>query len=210
MPALFAAALLGFVPAAAADGAPSAGAYILSSGQLRSGAPVPNFHARDIYGTTICLEDLLRTGRKPLIAFWSMYCQACVQKFKAMIAVQKQFGARGLEVISVNTDGEYKRGEQEIRDFVADFESQHGVKVNFPVLYDERNWLPQAMSIEFLPTIVTVDPQSRVLEFYQKFGEVDEQDIVRGITDLAERMLAAFDAAGPAAFPASSSCPQKH
>jgi thiol-disulfide isomerase/thioredoxin len=152
----------------------------------------------------------MRSGRKPLIAFWSMYCQACVQKFDAMIAVQKKYGHQGLTVISVNTDGEYKRGEKEIRDFVAGYERQHNVTVNFPVLYDERNWLPQAMGIEFLPTILTVDPQSRVLEFYQKFGEVDEEDIVRGISGLAERMLAAYAAAPAPAAPASSNCPQKH
>ena len=200
--------------APAADGAPSAGAYILSTGQLRIGAPVPNFHARDIYGTVVCFEDLVRAGRKPLIAFWSMYCQACVQKFNAMVSVQRKYGHQGLTVISVNTDGEYKRGEQEIRDFIADYEREHGIKVNFPVLYDERNWLPQAMSIEFLPTILTIDPQSRVLEFYQKFSEVDDEEIVRGISGLAERMLAAYaagpPAASPAASPGSSSCPQKH
>ena len=213
VPAVLLAAFSALLPDAAtsaADSPPSAGAYILSTGQLRTGAPVPNFHARDIYGTTICLEELMRSGRKPLIAFWSMYCQACVQKFNAMIAVQKKYGHQGLTVISVNTDGEYKRGEREIREFVAAYEREHGVTVNFPVLYDERNWLPQAMSIEFLPTIVTVDPQSRVLEFYQKFSEVDDADIVRGIAGLAERMLAAYAAAGPVTRPATSGCPQKH
>jgi thiol-disulfide isomerase/thioredoxin len=211
-PAALLLALAGLLPAAAgaADEPQSAGAYILSTGQLRRGVAVPNFHARDIYGTVICLDDLLRSGRKPLIAFWSMYCQACVQKFDAMVAVQKKFADQGVSVISVNTDGEYKRGEQEIRDFIADYERQHNLKVNFPVLYDERNWLPQALSIEFLPTILTLDPQSRVLEFYQKFGEVDEEEIIRGITGLAERMLAAYPAGGAAPQPASSSCPQKH
>lgn len=210
--AVLLATLAALAPAAAlaADSPPSAGAYILSAGQLRTGAAVPNFHGRDIYGATVCLEDLVRSGRKPLIAFWSMYCQACVQKFNAMIAVQKKYGHQGVTVISVNTDGEYKRGEREIRDFIAAYEREHGVAVNFPVLYDERNWLPQAMSIEFLPTIITVDPQSRVLEFYQKFSETDDADIERGISGLAERLLAAYAAAGTVTLPASSSCPQKH
>lgn len=207
---LLAFAMLPPVAAPAADATPSAGAYILSTGQLRAGAPVPNFHARDIYGTVVCFEDLVRSGRKPLIAFWSMYCQACVQKFNAMVTVQKKYGHQGLTVISVNTDGEYKRGEQEIRDFIAGYERQHDIKVNFPVLYDERNWLPQAMSIEFLPTILTIDPQSRVLEFYQKFGEDDDEEIVRGISALAERMLAVYASTPPAASPASANCPQKH
>jgi thiol-disulfide isomerase/thioredoxin len=196
--------------ATAADGPPSAGAYILSTGRLRTGAPVPAFHARDIYGKVVCLEDLMRSGRKPLIAFWSIYCKACVQKFNAMIAVQKKYGDRGVTVISVNTDGEYKRSEQEIREFIAAYEREHDVTVNFPVLFDARNWLPQAMNIEFLPTIVTVDPQSRVLEFYQKFSEVDDADILRGISGLADRLLAAHPARDPAAPLAPLNCPETH
>jgi hypothetical protein len=66
------------------------------------------------------------------------------------------------------------------------------------------------MNIEFLPTIVTVDPQSRVLEFYQKFNEADDEDVLRGIAGLAERMLASYPAAGPAAPSAPPSCPEKH
>ena len=188
MPAVLLLALAAFRPdgAAAADGPPSAGAYILSGGHSgrRTGPRFPRAgHLRD--------SGLPRgpraLGAQAALAFWSMYCQACVQKFNAMIAVQKQYGERGVAVISVNTDGEYKRGEQEIRDFIAEYERQHGIKVNFPVLYDERNWLPQTMNIEFLPTIVTVDPQARVAEFYQKFDEADDERNPPGISGAARR-----------------------
>ena len=204
-------ALLVGLPARAAEQAPhSAGAYIRAIGQLKVGDPVPAFRAKDIYGAEVCLQDLLASGRKPLLAFWSVFCKACVEKFNALVTVQTRFAGSGIAVISVNTDGEYQKSEQAIRDFVADYEKQNAIKINFPVLYDERNWLPQVMNIEFLPTIVTVDPQSRVLEFYQKFNEVDDADILRGIAGLAERMLASYPAAGPAAPSAPPSCPEKH
>lgn len=177
--------------ARASDQAPlSAGAYILSAGKLKAGDRVPAFRAKDIYGVDVSFEDLIASGRKPLLAFWSMYCQACTEKFKAMVTVQARFADRGIAVISINTDGEYRRGAQEIRDFIARYEREHGFKVNFPVLYDERNWLPAAMGIEFLPTIVTVDPQHRVAGFYQKFGETTEEAILSGIESLARELLA--------------------
>lgn len=204
------AALVGAASPAALPAAPlSAGAYINAAGQLGVGDPVPMFHARDIYGTVICIEDLLRAGRKPMLAFWSMYCKACLEKFTSMIAIQKKYGHQGLLVISINTDGEYKRGEKAIREFIADFERRRGVKVNFPVLYDERNWVPQAMNIEFLPTIITVDPAGRVMEFYQSFGESSQEEILEGIAGLAQRQMDSFPAgAPPTAGP--SRCPQKH
>jgi hypothetical protein len=67
-----------------AASAPSAGSYILPSGQLRRGDLVPRFQAVDIYGVEVDLEKLLRAGKHPLLAFWSMYCKSCVDKFDAM------------------------------------------------------------------------------------------------------------------------------
>lgn len=186
------------LPAAAGDYlAPSAGAYIREVGTLQAGDPVPRFKAQDIYGTVLSLEDLMRDGKKPLLAFWSMYCQACVEKFDAMVLVQNKYGAQGLRVISVNTDGEYQKGEQTIREFIDGYERKHRIKINFPVLYDERNWVPAAMHIEFLPTIVTVGPDGTVAGFYQKFDETSEAEIIAGIESLVKKMLAAYPAGSP-------------
>jgi len=160
--------------------APSAGSYILPAGQLRRGDLVPRFQAVDIYGVEVDLEKLLRAGKHPLLAFWSMYCKSCIDKFDAMTTIQTRYASQGLVVISINTDGEYRRGPQMVRDFIADYERRHGVKANFPILYDERNWVAQAMNVEILPTIVTVDEAGRVGNFYQSFGKSTRRDVSAG------------------------------
>jgi peroxiredoxin len=185
----------------------SAGAYIRPIGQIKIGDPIPPFRAKDIYGAEVCLQDLLASGRKPLLAFWSIFCQACVEKFNALVSVQSRFADRGIAVISVNTDGEYQKGEQAIREFIADYEKTHALKINFPVLYDERNWLPQALKIEFLPTIISVDPRGRVAGFYQKFDEANEAEIIAGIEGLAKELLALSPPGAPAAAPGIAPCP---
>jgi peroxiredoxin len=203
-------ALLPGLPARAAEQAPhSAGAYIRAIGQIRVGDPVPAFRAKDIYGAEVCLQDLLASGRKPLLAFWSVFCKACVEKFNALVSVQSRYADRGIAVISVNTDGEYQKSEQAIRDFVADYEKQNAIKINFPVLYDERNWLPQALMIEFLPTIISVDPRGRIAGFYQKFDEANEAEIVAGIEGLAKELLALYPPGAPAAATGTAPCPDK-
>jgi cytochrome c biogenesis protein CcmG, thiol:disulfide interchange protein DsbE len=180
----------GAVPCRAADaGAPSAGAYILSTGKMRRGDLVPRFQAVDIYGAEIDLEGLLRSGKRPLLAFWSMYCKSCVEKFDSMILLQSRYASQGLAVVSINTDGEYRRGPKVVRDFIADYERRSGRKVNFPILYDERNWVAQAMSIEFLPTIVTVDEVGRIGSFYQSFGEHSEGEILAGLEGIVRQAL---------------------
>jgi len=193
-------------PSRGADAsAPSAGAYILSTGRLRRGDLVPRFQAVDIYGEQVDLEALLRGGKRPLLAFWSMYCKSCVEKFDSMITLQTRYASQGLAVISVNTDGEYRRGPQAVREFIADYERRSGKKVNFPILYDERNWVAQAMSIEFLPTIVSVDPAGRVLNIYQKFDESCEEAILAGVEGIVREMLERFAKNPPAPFPVSES-----
>jgi len=169
--------------------APSAGSYILPSGQLRRGDLIPRFQAVDVYGVEVDLEGLLRAGKHPLLAFWSMYCKSCVDKFDAMTTLQSRYASQGLVVISINTDGEYRRGPQMVRDFIADYERRRGVRINFPVLYDERNWVAQAMNVEVLPTIVTVDEVGRVKNFYQSFGQHRESEILAGLEDLVRQSL---------------------
>jgi len=165
--------------------APSAGSYILPAGQLRRGDLVPRFQAVDIYGVEVDLEKLLRAGKHPLLAFWSMYCKSCVDKFDAMTTLQSRYASQDLVVISINTDGEYRRGPQMVRDFIADYERRRGLRINFPILYDERNWVAQAMNVEILPTIVTVDSVGRVSNFYQSFGKITRPELPAGQEALA-------------------------
>lgn len=188
-------------PCRGADAPPSsAGSYILPTGQLRRGDVVPRFQAVDIYGAEIDLEAILRAGKRPLLAFWSMYCKSCVDKFDAMTTLQSRYASQGLMVISINTDGEYRRGPKMVRDFIADYERRRGVRINFPILYDERNWVAQAMNVEVLPTIVTVDEVGRVGSFYQSFGKHKEAEVLAGLEELVRQSLhLPVDKAAPAA-----------
>jgi len=188
--------LVGAPPCRAADTpTPSAGSYILPAGQLRRGDLVPRFQAIDIYGVEVDLEKLLRAGKHPLLAFWSMYCKSCIEKFDAMTTIQSRYASQNLVVISINTDGEYRRGPQMVRDFISDYERRRGIRINFPILYDERNWVAQAMNVEILPTIVTVDEVGRVGNFYQSFGRSTRknvpagQEVLAGLEELVRQEL---------------------
>lgn len=179
-----------FLTSTALAGPGIEGAYIRPVGGVGPGDPVPPFHAKGLYGEDLDLGSLLKYEKKVILAFWSMYCQACVEKFDAMIAIQKKYEYTGLVVISVNTDGEYRKGEQTIRDFISAYEKKHGVKVNFPVLYDETNWLALAMNVNFLPTIISVTSEGKVHDIYRRFGEGDKDDILSGIEDIVLDLIA--------------------
>ncbi len=185
-------ALLGiiFFPSGSFAGSLEVGAYIIPVGGIKVGDSVPVFHAKGIFGEDLDLSVLLKSNKKIVLAFWSMYCSACLEKFSSMIAIQEKYKEAGLEVISVNTDGEYRKSEQAIMKFISDYESREGMKVNFPVLYDESNWLALAMNVNFLPTIITVDGQGKVHNIYRRFGEESESEILEGIETIVKELLA--------------------
>ena len=180
------------VPARAEAGSVThySGVYVMDPSQIRIGTRVPAFKARGIFGKEVDLEALVQSGRPVILAFWSRYCKACVEKFSALVAMQTKYEPQGLQVISVNTDGEYRDGESTIREFLGTIESQRKIKINFPVIYDEKNWIPYALGVNFLPTIIAVDAQGRVLDFYQKFDEAGEAEILAGIEALVQKAVA--------------------
>ncbi len=177
-------------PSGAFAGSLEVGAYIIPVGGVKVGDPVPAFHAKGIFGEDLDLNALLQSEKRIVLAFWSMYCSACLEKFSSMIAIQEKYRGEGLEVISINTDGEYRKNEQAIRDFISGYEKKQGSKVNFPVLYDESNWLALAMNVNFLPTIITVDRGGKVHNIYRRFGEESEAEILEGIETIVKELLA--------------------
>ena len=172
--------------------------YVMDPSQIKIGTRVPAFKARGLFGKEVDFEALVKSGRPVILAFWSRYCKACVEKFSALVALQSKYEPQGLQIISVNTDGEYREGEATIREFLGVIESQRKITINFPVIYDDKNWIPHALGINFLPTIIAVDAQGLVLDFYQKFDEAGETEILAGIEALVKKAVATFPQSAPA------------
>ena len=173
--------------------------YVMDPGQIQVGVRVPAFKARGLFGKEVDYQALVQSGRPVVLAFWSRYCKSCVEKFSALVALQTKYAPQGLQVISVNTDGEYRVGEPAIREFLGSIESRHKITINFPVIYDDRNWIPHALGIKFLPTIIAVDAQGRVLELYHEFDEAGEAEILAGIETLVKKAVATAQRGAPAA-----------
>jgi thiol-disulfide isomerase/thioredoxin len=184
--------------AKAADATDYSGVYVMDPDQIRIGARVPAFKARGVSGKEVDFEALVQGGRPVILAFWSRYCKSCVEKFSALVALQAKYAPQGLQVISVNTDGEYRVGEPAIKDFLGTIESRHKIAINFPVIYDDNNWIPHALGIKFLPTIIAVDAQGRVLDFYHRFDEADEAEIQAGIEAIVVKAVATAPRTAPA------------
>lgn len=172
--------LLALIAAIMLGGTSYALDYSPGSDRLAIAQQIPDFDLVDTEGRQLRSADILGQ-RHILMAFWSMYCRACVEKFGALVKIREKYPRSSLEIISVNTDGEYNLEEKAIREYIKGLEKREGFVVNFPVVYDKPNALATGLGIIFLPAIITADPEGRITGIYRRFTESSDEEIITGI-----------------------------
>ena len=58
------------------------------------------------------------------------------------------------------------------------------------------------MNVNFLPTIITVDPEGKIHNIYRRFGESDKEAILAGIENIVADLLDLKGGSGPGGQPA--------
>jgi thiol-disulfide isomerase/thioredoxin len=148
---------------------------------IKEGGQVAPFKGRNLDGEEIDVGALI--GKKVVvIAFWSIYCKPCVEEISSLIRLQDEFGGDDLEVIGINTDSELGIGR--IRTFINRFESFEKKTINYENIYDEDNAISKLLGIGFLPTVLSVDAQGKVVKVFVGFEEKSEQEIFADIRSL--------------------------
>jgi thiol-disulfide isomerase/thioredoxin len=77
----------------------------------------------DVFGVEQKLSAL--RGHVVVLNFWATYCGPCVKEAPDLAAIQRQYAARGVQVIGASLDMPAERNE--VRKFVTD------MRINFPV-----------------------------------------------------------------------------
>jgi peroxiredoxin len=173
--------LLGLLGAVLLAARPVSASNLLeTSDGLSRKTSVPAWDFVDLEGKTIRSADL--TGRKAvIISFWSMYCQACVKHFSALVRLREKYDPAALAIVSMNTDAEYRIPESVVREFLKGLETREKYRVNYPVVVDPENRLAKSLDIFFLPAIISVDGAGRIIGTYRRFMEENDEEIISGI-----------------------------
>jgi len=105
-------------------------------------------------------------GRVVLLDFWATWCGACRFMAPTLSAWQARYGAQGLSVIGMTTDG---------RDDAAVFAERTNMK--FGITVDETAATHRAYSVSALPTLFVIDKRGVVREVVTGYDPSHESQL---------------------------------
>lgn len=127
------------------------------------GNPRPEFALADTEGKPHNIKEW--DGKVLVINFWATWCPPCRKEMPAFIALQEQYGARGLQFVGVAIDE---------ADKVAEFMDTYGV--NYPMLLGDLAAIEvgKAYGNRFgaLPYTVIIDRQGKIA--FTRRGELEK------------------------------------
>jgi peroxiredoxin len=136
-------------------------------------------------GKPVLLQDY--RGKVVVIVFWKASCDPCRDQLASFEELNRQYAARGLQVISVNL-GDSKKEYGEILRRV--------LSSTMVLAHDSGTSVAQAWGVEMLPNAWIVGPDGRILAHHEGYAG----DELPGIFEQVRRILAAQRApAAPAA-----------
>jgi cytochrome c biogenesis protein CcmG, thiol:disulfide interchange protein DsbE len=86
-------------------------------------------------------------GRVVYLDFWASWCGPCRQSFPWMETMKNTYGAQGLEIITVNLDGDRADADKFLKQF----------HPTFDVRFDPKGELAEFYKVQGMPSSVLID-----------------------------------------------------
>jgi peroxiredoxin len=155
------------------------GAQGFAAGGGIVGKRAPDFSGKQVSGESLSLSRYL--GKAPVIlTFWSIYCKSCTEEMSALQRLYEKYGPGKVAVIAVNEDGDVGVGR--VRKFLERFGSgENGVKLTFPLFFDEKGEVFTKYSVVHLPTLIYIDRDGTVREVIEGFERGRELSVFSAI-----------------------------
>lgn len=154
-----------------------------------------HFSFPDVDGKIVSDADAQFKDKVVILAIGGTWCPNCRDEAPFLVALYKQYHARGLEIVGLNFEasGDATEDKPRIQSFLSEF------SVPYPVLYagairDVKDKLPQITNFGAYPTTVFLDRDGRVARVHAGFASAATGEahtaLQHDVEDLVERLLA--------------------
>ncbi|MEZ5358880.1 MAG: TlpA disulfide reductase family protein [Candidatus Zixiibacteriota bacterium] len=144
--------------------------FSLSSSGL-SAAPPPD----SIDAVQALLPDSVSlAGKVVYVDFWASWCVPCRHSFPWMQKIYEKYHDKGLEIIAVNVDKEFKAAGKFLQD----------TKPTFQIVYDSTGTLAEQYSLEVMPTSFIYDRTGKLVSSERGFRDYKADSLDTAILEL--------------------------
>jgi cytochrome c biogenesis protein CcmG/thiol:disulfide interchange protein DsbE len=119
----------------------------------------PAVEWRDAGGAVVRMADA--KGKVALVDFWASWCPPCKESFPALDVIQRDYRARGVQVIAVNVDEQQKDADR----FLAAHPHQ------LLVVFDPMGASPKAFKVRGMPSSFVIDRQGDIRYTHQGYSQ---------------------------------------
>lgn len=148
-------------------------AFLVITFGAKNVSDAPDFEATTLDGAPIRLSAL--KGKVVLINFWATWCGPCAEEIPELIALQKQFEAKGFTVIGVSSDD----APETARAFAKQ------MNIPYPIVMRTDTIARDYGGIPALPTTFIVNKEGKVVLKQEGYG----QGVVEGFKRAIEESL---------------------
>lgn len=142
---------------------------------LRVGRSLPSLELENISGGTVDLANL--KGKVTLLNVWATWCGPCRVEIPELIAIQREYAPKGVEVVGITVDAE--DALDEVKEFIAE------QKMNYRNLHDPEGKFATRFDASVIPISVLVDRQGKVVWIHygliERTNEVFQQRLQKAL-----------------------------
>jgi cytochrome c biogenesis protein CcmG/thiol:disulfide interchange protein DsbE len=145
------------------------------SGVVEVGKPMPPYAAVTPGGDSVTLAS--RRGKVVMLNVWATWCHPCRAEIPELVALNKRYASRGLEIVGVSVDA--AAADADVRAFMKDF------AMDYSIWLDPEDRISTQFLLVGVPTTFVID-RDGILR-WRKTGPVHMRDTT--LTGILERAL---------------------
>jgi len=148
--------------------------YTRIAGYEQEGQGLPAIKLTDISGKSVVLNQL--SGKVKVLSFWATWCAPCMKELPLLEQLYQQLKDKDVLIAGIND--EPKKALPAIKSTIK------RLKVTFPMLLDAQSKTTSYFKVRFIPMLVIVGPDGRIVEAHKGFGPESKREILQVINKL--------------------------